>query len=66
MRTKRLAKHFKGFVEGKYPSAGPNPSIKGMKEKFYGKDSMCVICGSYLYNLPNTDEGRLIYYRLAY
>ena len=66
MRTKRLSKHFKGFVEGKYPNAGPNPNITGMKEKYYGKDSMTVMCGKYLYLLPDTDEGRLIYYNLAY
>lgn len=41
-----------------YPSFSATGSIKGMKEKFYGKDALLVRCGSYIYNVPSE-----IYYR---
>ena len=36
----------------KYPSFSATGSVKGMKEKFYGKDALLVRCGSYIYNVP--------------
>lgn len=53
-KTKRLPSRYRALVEGKFPNAGPNPSIRGMKEKFYGLDSYCVLCGKFLYNLGVT------------
>lgn len=51
MRTKRLSTKFKDLVFEKYPNAGPNPCISGMKAKYYGKEAYTVMCGQYLYNL---------------
>lgn len=41
-------------------------SIKGMKDKFYGKNALLVKCGSYIYNVGNSDYGRTIYYNRAH
>jgi len=35
-----------------YPNFSASGSIKGMKEKYYGKDALLVRCGSYIYNVP--------------
>ena len=35
-----------------YPNFHKSGSIKGMKEKFYGKDALLVRCGDYIYNVP--------------
>ena len=35
-----------------YPSFHKSGSIKGMKEKYYGKDALLVQCGSYIYKVP--------------
>lgn len=35
-----------------YPNFHKSGSIKGMKEKYYGKNSMLVRCGDYIYNVP--------------
>lgn len=56
MKTKRLPTKYRGLVEGKFPNAGPNPNIRGMKKKFYGLDSVCVMCGKYLYYLGDSLE----------
>jgi len=42
-----------------YPSAGPNPSIKGMKKLFWGKDALVVKTGAYIYKVPEDVYGRL-------
>lgn len=60
MRTKYLP-----VAEGKrvnisaFPNFSANGSIRGMKEKFYGKDALLVRCGSYIYNVSKRPE---IYY----
>jgi hypothetical protein len=41
-----------------YPNFSATGSIKGMIEKYYGKDAMLVRCGSYIYNVPSE-----VYYR---
>lgn len=41
-----------------YPNFSATGSVKGMKEKFYGKDAMLVRCGGFIYNVPAD-----IYYR---
>lgn len=38
----------------RYPNFHKSGSIKGMKEKYYGKDALLVRCGSYIYNVPNS------------
>lgn len=35
-----------------YPNFHKSGSIKGMKEKYYGKNAMLVRCGNYIYNVP--------------
>lgn len=35
-----------------YPSAGPNPSISGMKKMVWGIDAYVVKSGSYIYKVP--------------
>lgn len=35
-----------------YPNFHKSGSIKGMKEKYYGKNAMLVRCGDYIYNMP--------------
>lgn len=35
-----------------YPNFHKSGSIKGMKEKYYGKDALLVQCGSYIYKVP--------------
>ena len=34
------------------PSAGPNPSITGMKKLYWGIDAYVVKSGSYIYKVP--------------
>jgi len=34
-----------------YPSAGPNPSITGMKKLYWGIDAYVVKSGSYIYKV---------------
>ena len=35
-----------------YPNFSSTGSIKGMKEKYYGKNGMLIKSGSYIYNVP--------------
>lgn len=34
-----------------FPNAGPNPRIRGMKEKFWGKEALCLKHGAYVYKV---------------
>lgn len=34
------------------PSAGPNPSITGMKKLYWGIDALCIKSGSFVYKVP--------------
>ena len=36
-----------------FPSFSATGSIKGMKERFYGRPSLLVKCGSYIYNVTS-------------
>lgn len=64
MRTKYLS-----VTEGKkvniseFPNFSATGSIRGMKEKFYGKNALLVRCGSYIYNVTERPE---IYYARAH
>ena len=66
MKTKRLPVKYKALVED-FPNAGPNPNITGMKSKYYGKDSVCVMCGKYLYKVGDSidDKRAAFIYNLA-
>lgn len=46
-----------------YPSFHKSGSVKGMKEKYYGKDALLVRCGSYIYNVTRNPG---IYYANAH
>lgn len=46
-----------------YPNFHKSGSIKGMKEKYYGKDALLVRCGSYIYNVTRNPG---IYYGNAH
>ena len=35
-----------------YPNFSATGSIAGMKKLYYGKDSLLVRCGSWIYNVP--------------
>lgn len=35
----------------RFPNFHVSGSIRGMKEKFYGKNALLVQCGSYIYNV---------------
>ena len=41
---------------GRFPNFGVGGSIRGMKEKYYGKDALLVRCGSYIYNVSGVPE----------
>lgn len=50
MRTLYIRKKdYDNTILSKCPSAGPHPNITGMKEKYWGKDALCIKCGSYVY-----------------
>lgn len=36
----------------RYPNFSATGSVKGMKEKYYGKDALLVRSGSYIYKVP--------------
>ena len=36
----------------RYPNFSISGSIRGMKEKYYGKDALLVRSGSYIYHVP--------------
>lgn len=35
-----------------YPNFSATGSIRGMKEKYYGKDALLVRCGGFIYKVP--------------
>lgn len=55
MKTKTEYIKFESKFAG-LPSFSATGSIKGMKEKFYGKDALLVRCGSYIYNCTSKPE----------
>ena len=36
-----------------FPNFSASGSIRGMKDKYYGKDALLVKCGSYIYNVSD-------------
>ena len=51
VRTMTLYEGMRVHID-EYPNFSATGSIKGMKEKYYGKDALLVRCGSYIYNVP--------------
>lgn len=37
----------------RFPSAGPNPSIKGMRKLYWGDDAYIMKCGNYAYKVDH-------------
>lgn len=42
----------RGIDLSRYPSAGPYPSITGMKKLYWGIDAYVVKSGAYIYKVP--------------
>lgn len=40
----------------RFPNFHKSGSIRGMKEKYYGKDALLVQCGSHIYNVSSKPE----------
>jgi len=38
-------------LDGRFPVAGPYPSITGMKNLYWGKDALVIRSGIYIYNV---------------
>ena len=51
-----------GLVGSQLPSFHHTGSVRGMKNKFYGRKALLVHCGSYIYNVT----GKPDIYRQAY
>ena len=49
----------RGIDLSQFPSAGPHPSIKGMKELYWGKNALVVKSGACIYKVPEDVYGRL-------
>lgn len=39
-----------------FPNFSKTGSVKGMKDKYYGKNALLVQCGSYIYNVTSAPE----------
>lgn len=61
-RVKYLKKEHVNKVND-LPNFSSSGSVKGMKDKFYGKDALLVRCGSYIYNCSSKPE---VYHNLAH
>ena len=46
-----------------YPNFSKTGSIKGMKDKYYGKNALLVRCGAYIYNVSDSPD---IYHKEAH
>lgn len=64
MKTKTI------YVEDKeklklsdFPNFSITGNIKGMKDKYYGKDALLVKCGQWIYNVTSQPD---IYYNHAH
>lgn len=56
-RTKTiLVEDKQRFNLSAYPNFSKTGSIKGMKDKYYGKDALLVKCGAYIYNVSASPE----------
>lgn len=43
--------HYNTLRLDRFPSAGPNANIVGMKNHYWGKDALVVKCGQYIYKV---------------
>ena len=57
MKTKTLyLKDKVKFNLSSHPNFSKTGSIKGMRDKYYGKDALLVICGAWIYNVTDSPE----------
>lgn len=64
MRVKTMTLFEGGKVNiDDYPNFHKSGNIQGMKENVYGKNTLLVRCGSYIYNVSSNPS---IYYNLAH
>ena len=63
-RVKTIDKFRLGHLDlSSFPNFSTSGSVRGMKEKYYGKDALLVRCGSWIYNVTSKPE---IYYGEAH
>jgi len=54
MKTRTLSvKEGNQLRISRFPNISTSGSIKGMKDKYWGKNALCVKCGSYIYNVSS-------------
>jgi hypothetical protein len=57
MKLKRIyVKDYDKHNLSKFSNFSKTGSIAGMKSRYYGKDALLVICGSYIYNVTSEPE----------
>lgn len=62
MKTKQLNKNA-NIDLSRFPNFSKTGSIKGMKDKYYGKDALLVKSGAYIYNVSSEPH---IYHNLSH
>jgi len=63
MRVKQLDKDVSSDILKDFPSFSTTESIKGMKDKFYGKNALLVRSEGYIYNVTSAPY---IYHDIAH
>jgi len=64
MKTKTVyVSDYERLKLSKFPNFSKSGSIRGMKEKYYGKNALLVRCGNYIYNVTSQPD---IYYNEAH
>lgn len=61
VRVRNLSERHKGLVKN-LPNFHYSGSVRGMKQKYYGKGALLVKCGAYIYNVSSDPQ---IYYQYA-
>lgn len=47
-----------------FPNAGPYPCVAGMKEKYWGKDALCIRSGAYVYKVDEETYNKALSFHL--
>ena len=62
MRVKRINVNLQEELKD-FPNFSATGSVKGMRDKYYGKEALLIRCGSFVYNVTSSPD---IYFNLAY
>ena len=62
MRVKRINVNLQEELKD-FPNFSATGSVKGMRDKYYGKEALLIRCGSFVYNVTASPK---IYFNLAY